>query len=85
MTYSGFKWSGRPDSNRGPRAPKARALTKLRYAPRRRLLRATGYYAVLRGYRVAVGDGSRLQRPGVFVAASRVDGALVRAIACVLW
>src|SRR2546421_5048843 len=27
-------WSGRPDSNRRPRAPKARALTKLRYAPR---------------------------------------------------
>ena len=25
--------SGRPDSNRRPRAPKARALTKLRYAP----------------------------------------------------
>src|SRR3954469_7912765 len=25
--------SGRPDSNRGPRAPKARALTRLRHAP----------------------------------------------------
>jgi hypothetical protein len=25
--------SGRPDSNRGPPAPKAGALTKLRYAP----------------------------------------------------
>ena len=26
--------SGRPDSNRGPQAPKACALTRLRYAPR---------------------------------------------------
>jgi hypothetical protein len=26
-------WSGWPDSNRRPRAPKARALAKLRYSP----------------------------------------------------
>ena len=29
-------WSGRPDSNRRPSAPKADALAKLRYAPIRR-------------------------------------------------
>src|SRR5580704_3182442 len=28
-------WSGRPDSNRRPRVPKTRALTKLRHAPRK--------------------------------------------------
>src|SRR6185437_10653793 len=27
-------WSGRPDSNRRPRVPKTRALTRLRHAPR---------------------------------------------------
>ena len=31
---SGFHSSGRRDSNPRPRAPKARALTKLRYAPK---------------------------------------------------
>ena len=31
------KWSGRPDSNWRPPAPKAGALTKLRYAPTKTL------------------------------------------------
>ena len=51
-TRAGFPASGRPDLNRGPRAPKARALTGLRHAPSphssrisRRRLRALTIFA----------------------------------------
>ncbi len=33
VVMSSFWWSGWPDLNRRPRAPKARALTRLRYTP----------------------------------------------------
>ena len=61
-------WSGRPDSNRRPRAPKARALTRLRYAPTPLQRRGdyTGWSLELDEDGNTLGDDSK-EEPGRYI------------------